>query len=271
MNLAGFRKTAEDKKSVTMAHPSGHEIKIAKGAVSALQRKQLERLPVQKMADGGAASAVDDFVDQDKGASIPSAAPDASPEPALSADKFSSAVKAQDAGVDPNDNTPPDPALSADKFSTAVKAQDGDALPEAETNLPGQGTVVGQAPSAAAPPASAPKVAGGLDLTKSYNQGQRAIVEQQKVASDLAAADAKIQTKDLVDRQALNDMATQNLKDFTAHKDDFANYVKSNPIDPKHYQENMSTGAKVSTAIGLLLGGFTGGFNKTGVNPAADW
>lgn len=52
LNLSSFKKTAEDAKSATMVHEDGHKIVIAKGALSALQRKQLERLPIH-MYDAG--------------------------------------------------------------------------------------------------------------------------------------------------------------------------------------------------------------------------
>lgn len=48
--MSKFHKIAGDKHSSTMRHEDGHEIKIAHAALSALQRKQLERMP---LAEGG--------------------------------------------------------------------------------------------------------------------------------------------------------------------------------------------------------------------------
>lgn len=52
-NLKDAKKTAADKNSSTFSLPSGHEIKIIHAQISPLQRKQLEQMPVHKMASGG--------------------------------------------------------------------------------------------------------------------------------------------------------------------------------------------------------------------------
>lgn len=46
VNLAKFKKIAHDKKSTTLRYPEGHEIKIVHSALPAIQRKQLEGLPM---------------------------------------------------------------------------------------------------------------------------------------------------------------------------------------------------------------------------------
>jgi len=53
LNLDGFKKIAEDKNSATLRHAKGHEMRIAKSALSAQMKKELEALPIHKMADGG--------------------------------------------------------------------------------------------------------------------------------------------------------------------------------------------------------------------------
>ncbi len=63
LNLSTFRKIASDKKTTTLQHADGHQIKIMHGKLPALQRKALEKLPThdlsgkepQKMAEGGEA------------------------------------------------------------------------------------------------------------------------------------------------------------------------------------------------------------------------
>lgn len=260
MNLAGFKKLKEDKKMVTMGHPMGHTITIAKNAVSALQRKQLERLPLH-MADGG-----------DPG--------DNSEDQAYS-DRRESVSNVVNQGVDALKNAvvPSDDQKQkmADFYSNREKISGASSpdqqLPDANPNLPGAGTVVG-AESSTPAPASIPSAKATTDATNlnaSYQQGQRAITEQQDVASTLAQHNADIQQKDIQDRQDLADDAKQNAKDFQTHQKQVMNDYLNDHINPNHFQESMGTGQKVATAIGLLLGGFTGGFNKTGVNPAADW
>jgi hypothetical protein len=53
LNLSQVKKIGSDKNSTTFLHPSGHKITIAHNGISALQRKQMEKLPVHKYANGG--------------------------------------------------------------------------------------------------------------------------------------------------------------------------------------------------------------------------
>src|ERR1700761_6200834 len=59
--MSKFKKVSSDKTCTTMRHEDGHEIKIAHKALSALQRKQLEKMPaVEHFDDGGTAAAPSD-------------------------------------------------------------------------------------------------------------------------------------------------------------------------------------------------------------------
>lgn len=278
MNLAGFKKLKEDKKMVTMGHPSGHEIKISKKALSAIQRKQLEKLPLH-LADGtgdvesSAASAISNFVDQDKGASIPqSDNASAIPQDASGSALLQGGKQDDDKSFAFENASSPSVSLPgpfAPDGAAAVSDDDSN-LPKADPNIAGKGAAVG-APSAA--PASVITTGGGnpVDLNKAYAQGQQAIKQTQDISTQLSQRAAEADAERIKATQDLETTAQQNLKDFSQHRDDFANYIKSNPINPNHYSENMSTPGKVATAIGLLLGGFSGGLLKTGVNPAADF
>lgn len=256
LNLAGFKKTREDKKTVTMGHPSGHSITILKSKLPTIQRKQLERIPLH-LAEG------DPSVGSDE-QPVPNPNPSVMPSDPNSPEIQSDMVPIEA------------PAPGAPQTPVAESAQDQsssdkDSLPAPDSNLPGAGQPVGGevGPKNQTTPIS---VAGSpIDLNASYRQGQKAIGEQADVSAQLAKAHADIQQKDIDDRQALNQAFQDNTKQFQAHQQQLLDDYKNNHIDPNHFQENMGTGQKVATAIGLLLGGFTGGFNKTGVNPAADW
>ena len=50
MDFKGWKKTKEDSKSVTMAHPKGHEMIIVVSKLPAIQREAIKRLP---LAEGG--------------------------------------------------------------------------------------------------------------------------------------------------------------------------------------------------------------------------
>lgn len=267
LSLAGFKKLKENDKTVTMTHPKGHSITVLKSKISPIQREQIKRLPMH-LAVGGEAEDTGDSQ-----ATSPESQPATSdtsgnpflPSPGQVAGNLIDAGKnaisqtsaSQLLGVAPaEDNSSPAP--------TAVLASnDRDAGIESAVNPPNP------AQQQVAP--SSQIQDGTVDISKAYQQGQGAIGEQEKVAEQLAAKRAEIEQEDIDARKTLQTNVDQNLKDFSQHQQDFANYVQANPINPNHYQENMGTGQKVATAIGLLLGGFTGGFNKTGVNPASDW
>lgn len=51
VNLSKFKKIAHDKKSTTLQDPDGHEIRVVHSKLPAIQRKQLEGLPMY--AEGG--------------------------------------------------------------------------------------------------------------------------------------------------------------------------------------------------------------------------
>ena len=53
LNLSKFYKVKEDAHSAELVHKDGHRIIISKGSLPHMHRKQLESLPLQKMAKGG--------------------------------------------------------------------------------------------------------------------------------------------------------------------------------------------------------------------------
>lgn len=257
LNLANFKKMKEDKKTVTMGHPDGHSITILKSKLKAIQREQIKRLPVYA-AQGAVMSNSPDGDSSAVSADQPVAA---SP---------TSINSEQQVGSDMQKMTDNLPKPSADQQVLLASNNPNDAMAQYSRQVP-------QAPadaSMASPvpvPAKPVKSGGGFNVNSAFALGNRAIDEQAKVAADVAKAQADVQQRDVDARKAVQQDAQQNLQTFQQHKDDFANYIASNPINEKHYVENMGTGQKVATAIGLLLGGFTGGFNRTGANPAADW
>lgn len=74
-----------------------------------------------------------------------------------------------------------------------------------------------------------------------------------------------------------DDMATvqyqsqQNAWNHKIETDNMISDMKNSHIDPKAYLNNMSSGQKVSTAIGLILGGMSGGILGNGKNPALEF
>jgi len=247
LNLSQFKKMKEDNKTVTMGHPKGHSITILKSELPAIQRKQIEKLPVH-LADGGAPAGAPTAEDV---ANLPGLTPE----------------QAQAIGQ------PPAQASDNQFYGPSSPIQQG-VIPPSQVFSSGNGEIGPQdnaAPTSQAPSNQISASGSPIDLNASYAQGQNAIKEQQNVSSQHAKSNAAIEAQEIQDRQAFQASAAEHLRDLQQHKDDFVNYIQSHPIDPKHYQENMGATQKVATAIGLLLGGFSGGLNKTGVNPAADF
>jgi hypothetical protein len=116
-----------------------------------------------------------------------------------------------------------------------------------------------------------PSGLGNLSLGDVYGKELKGIHQQTAAQSGLAQNQMQIEQDQQKAMQAAQDnwvkTSTPMLADVSAALDD----AKKGHIDPSHYLENMGTGQKIATAIGLLFGGFTGGYNRTGVNPAAQW
>lgn len=104
----------------------------------------------------------------------------------------------------------------------------------------------------------------GLGETKAGIAGEAAATgaEGQEQASDLGQ---------MVQRQQEN---LQNYKQHYDYLDNerqaFQQDVMNQHIDPKHYLNNMGTSGKISTGIGLILGGMGGGLLHQG-NPVMDF
>jgi hypothetical protein len=107
-----------------------------------------------------------------------------------------------------------------------------------------------------APAATAPSVALAAPRTAAPSQLSADVQEAaaQKLQQDQAAIEAQ----------------TAKFNEYKTHADEFAQYMRSNPINPNAWAENRSTAQKVSTAIALMLGGFQSGF-RGGPNPVMEF
>lgn len=111
---------------------------------------------------------------------------------------------------------------------------------------------------------------GGENISGAYEQGLAGLREEQGVQTALAAQAANREQQWAIDNKALNDQGNKSLADIQKAHDDFNRDFMNNKIDPRAYVENMSTGQKVATAIGMLFGGI--GSARTGApNYAVDF
>lgn len=249
LNMSKVTKIAGDKHSSTFQHQDGHQIKILHKALPALQRKQLEKMPI-KMADGGDPGISGDTITGNTGAPT---LPDSSQLPPLAGPNNMSLSPGVGANI-----LPPQPeseAPDAGPTDSRAPAQQSQSQPA------GNGQVSDMAKQANNYSA---------DVGQAYNQGQRGISEQAKVEADKAQAQQQVIQKDLEARQDLQKGFAQNLADFQASQKTFLNDYANGQIDPNHYMESRSTGQKIANGIGLFLGGLGQGLIG-GNNPAQDW
>jgi hypothetical protein len=217
MDFRDWKKVKEDGKTCTLEHPKGHRLTVALRGLSALHRDQIKML---KMAKGGKAC-------YDEGT------PDG-PVSASDADSGNSAAP----NITINNTPAPQPAAPAPNpvatLANAPVAVNAPAPVQGESNV----------------------LPNGQTNPAAVNRNAQQSVTAQR---DIDVAQAQAENKNLQDYNKAVAQANQDYQarynDLSGHVNDFANYMAENPIDPKHYQENMGSGAKVATAIGLFFGG----------------
>lgn len=293
-DLSRFKKMKSDAQSTTLQHPDGHEITIAHKALSPKMKEQLSALPASTpvaMKDGGETL---DKADDDKWepakkeVEVAPSASDAisalpsfidAPQAAAPATIADGAVSPQDLQAASNDVA----AKLGPQGAQAVDQAAGQANQTVSLLPPGSPESANAAPaatsgtSATPPPASsqAPSPAattgGASSPTPSveggYNTQMAGINAEAKAKGDLGNAQAGIlQAQAPIQRQALQ-VAQDNFKAANDEYNAFIQDYKNGHVDPNHYMANRTTGQKIATAIGLILGGIGGGLTGQ-ENPA---
>lgn len=116
-------------------------------------------------------------------------------------------------------------------------------------------------PSGMAPEAkmgAAPKAE--IDPFKQYESAYRqtAKAEEELNKSKMASyGQAKI------DLDKANQTYTENVARYNKDAEDFKKQIQENPVDAKRYYKNLSTGGKISAAIGLMVAGIGAGLTRT--------
>lgn len=311
LNMSKVKKVAGDKNTSTFKHDDGHTITIAHKALPAIQRKQLEKLPLH-LDEGGSVDLSAPETGSMQGGNADAAKENYKKETA-DKNKYGDAkttemcaggpVKGYDSGgmVDMVAKLAP-LALMAEGGAPPSTGGPMAPVPEAQPQTPSgppPGTDIpvpdagpataDTAPTAPAPnadrspasslpdfgkPVESPKDTSSMpapaDMTGAYNQGQRAISEQQDVNTKQAQANQDIQQADLTARQNLATGVEANKKAFLDHQQAFMQDYAAGKINENHFMENQGATQKVRNAIGLFLGGFGQGLTG-GNNPAADY
>lgn len=227
-NEEGVRKQPHGGRGKSL---SGHELErgnvenakyLAKENLSNL--KSMPKPKLEGLADGGKVQRYDEGT------------PDAPVE------------GAQDAAAQA-DQAAPDAAQSPIHNGSPIVINVGAAQPQAPVQPP-EIPEAQPAPASDSLPQEAQKTLGAVEQQKAAVQGQGEIdAAKAKMNEPIVQENIQAQRDLLASQQKALDNVNQHVDDFNSYMD------KSGVINPKHYQENMGSGQKVSTAIGLFLGG----------------
>lgn len=256
-NLSQFKKVSEDKDTAVMQHPEGHHIVIAKSILSPKAMAELKKLPLHS-AEGSVIPMGDEAQDEAAAVAEAEGYPVQKAQPGIAGDlEPNPTPTGSDEGVPldtPAQNV--DPALAG----ATTNALTNYTLP----NLPDQAQGMAMQAQAKMPQMDSAPIA------KNYKEQVAGVYQQanaQAAEGNAKAGYASRVASSLEDLNARSKMLTDT---YIREGDEFMKDMAAGHINPNHYQESMSTGKKVSTAIGLILGGISGGLLKTS-NPAMDF
>ena len=107
-------------------------------------------------------------------------------------------------------------------------------------------------------------------LQKGFSDQAQGIQNEASAAGKQGLAESVALDQNTINQQnALKDYNTSKQQLFGEY-DNFIKDVQNQHIDPNHYWASKSTGAKVATGLGLILGGIGGGLTHQG-NPALEF
>lgn len=282
LNLKGFKKVSSDEKTTTFRKSGGHEIRIAHGALSKDMQKQLDDLP--HYDDGGEVTKYDDapnngydlYHENENGQDADRAPASAvTPEDADSEQEaFDQAPPshAPDATQDPSNWSGPVYNLGNQSGTNTGPTPPDFSQAPADTTT--------QQPSSQSQPQASGSMnpdlfsAGAQEEQSQLKQGMQGFNEGQQKEADLIGRAGNVAASEAMARNdavtKLNTSYQQAHNDITQHRQDLISDIEAGHIDPKHYVNSMSDGKKVSTAIGLILGGIGGGITGQ-QNPALEF
>jgi hypothetical protein len=256
----GFKKVASDQKSTTFRHPNGSELKVAHASLDPKTLKQLSKMPMH-LADGGEAD--ETLLEREQRAMAKEDAAEAAKPETPSVPFGQRALQVLKSG-----NHQLGAETAADQQERAPYAQDdlGPAGP-APTNVD-----LSQASS----PPDAPMGAGaqaspvfGADMGSGIQTQMGGVQNEARATAQMEAEKAAAYNEHMQAMKRLNDEAQVATQQNQSETQNMIDDMRSGHIDPKHYVNNLTGGQKISTAIGLLLGGMGQGLIG-GSNPALD-
>lgn len=260
LDLSRFQKLSEDHKSATFRHPDGHKITVAKHVLSAGMRGELSKLPLH--LEGGTPEGPLQGQDESQEQNH-SPAPDEAPKQPTTVINIGQPQAQAPMASMPAAGTPPDPRM----MGVHQESQEPQ-FPEPQTAPPQEVQPQKlQAPNKPDPyganayaSVSKEGLQNQVQGIQGEAQGQNAINQAQAAVMDPMI---QAQQKQVADYQT----HTNNLR---SEYQNFMQDYQNQHIDPNHFLNSMGTGQKISTAIGLILGGMGSGLTHQS-NAALDF
>lgn len=116
-------------------------------------------------------------------------------------------------------------------------------------------------------PAGIPGALSSGDYQKQYEDYNKSLLKQGDIAAKQAEMQAAAQNQHIENMKRLQSDYQNNVKELNGHVDTFMKDIENQHFDSGQYMKNMSGGQKISTAIGLILGGIGGALTHQ-ENPA---
>lgn len=109
------------------------------------------------------------------------------------------------------------------------------------------------------------------DPLQGLNTQMSGVKQEAKTIGQLESEKAKLFEDHQLAENALQRQGIEMAKGHDLEVKNMIDDMKNGHIDPSAYMNRMSGGQKLSTAIGLILGGIGGGIDRSGQNPAMDF
>jgi hypothetical protein len=237
--------------------------------MKALDQKKAQSGSPKKMADGGAAVPLPNYAsDPIESIQLPPAQQGPQSFDDLPGTKFLKSAWENRPGNGTVFNTPEQQAAQPEAQQPMPEQAPGAAAPGAPPEAPG---IAPQQPSMADQNAMDPTA----QWMKTMGAGYGAQVGGMKNLANAEAKEAEAKGQVFADQAAaakdLQAHFQQQMSDYNVERQNFMDDLRNERVNPRHFQESQTTGQKVATAIGLMLGGMSGGILGTGHNPALDF
>lgn len=273
LNLSKMKKIGGDKNHSVFLHPSGHQIAIAHAGVSALQRKQLESLPVHGFDEGGDTSDAgsSESTGQDQGA------PESYKEGLLNLmgapifRAIGNEIQAEHATSDPS-------LAESNNASQAVPSGDATQAVNQALSTDNQSRMPSDEGSTQEEPQPSQNIQMPPATSTATNDVEAPAAVENPMAKSLATMNAGFQAEKGTIQSALNEQqtASQNIQNawsqysdavskmpspqevFQQHQQQDQALMKAfadQKIDPNHFWNSRNDTQKIYAGIGMVLGG----------------